>query len=55
MLTEVDFKNIMLLLQHGTYNGLSEAEVAVVLAQKVRRILTPPPPPAPPSEDAKKE
>lgn len=54
MLTEVDLKNILLLLQRGNYNGLSDAEVAVVLAQKVRRLLMPPPP-APTSEDAKKE
>lgn len=54
MLTELDLKNILMLLARAQFNGISEAEVAVVLAHKLRKILTPPPP-APPSEDANKE
>lgn len=39
MLTQTDLINILNLLQRGRYNGLEEAEVAVVLSQKIKGLL----------------
>lgn len=39
MLTKVDLVNIHNLLQRARFNGLEEAEVAVVLSQKIKVML----------------
>lgn len=39
MFTKNDFINLHHLLQRATFNGLEEAEVAVVLSHKIKAVL----------------
>lgn len=47
MLTQADIKNIRVLLNRVTTNGVEEAKVLLLLASKLDAILAPEPEPTP--------